>query len=86
MKLHIVFIGLLFLAGFSSAQSISEQCAESCCDSYSGNYQYGSCSGLSTSESLEYVECKKSCTDIAGCCGPAFLIFGLLGAVFVVRQ
>ena len=86
MKLHIIFIGLLLLSSFSFAESISETCSEACCDELNGNYQYGSCSGLSTSDSVEYVDCSKTCTDIAGCCGPAFLMMGLVGAVFVVRN
>lgn len=91
MKPHIIFIGLLLLAGFSFAQGISEQCAEACCESYNGDYQrgYGACSGLGTSDMLEYNECVKSCRQTAealSCCGPSFLLAGLVGAVFVVRK
>jgi hypothetical protein len=86
LKLHIVFIGLLLLAGFSFAQGVGEACAESCCDEYNGDYRYGSCSGLSMSESVEYSDCVKTCTEVASCCAPAFLMVGLVGAAFVVRN
>jgi len=91
MPVLILLIAFASISFAAQSDNASVVCGENCCQSFSGTWNSlsGTCSGLNSSDSADYLECKTTCAQYAsggGCCGPAFILAGVFGAAFMMRR
>ena len=90
----MLFLISVSMAQFEDFDQKIEDCQWSCCATYEGSWDNGlhECSFEGNAGELDYYECSNACLENRGkeiggygggnLCGPGFLIFGLVLAVF----
>ena len=88
------FLVLVAVLAMSSLAFAQYECEESCCYATAGTWDddFNMCNG----HNVGYLNCINDClegdqmpyaeSDAYSCCGPAFMLVGLVGAVFFLKN